>query len=524
MIAKILSPATSFAGINYNERKNEEGRSELLVAKNFVVGIDRLKKSDYIAYMEKVCMTNPSVKNVQFHATISCKGREYSADQLKDIALKYIEKMGYSKNPFIVYFHSDTENNHVHIVSTRVSKEGIRVDDSMERIRSQKAINEIMNIDLKEKVKRDVAKSFQYSFSGVKQYKLLLEGMGWKLSEDSKNIRLSRGGTEQGTISLTQIQQRIGEYNPDANRKKQLAAILHKYKAGLSAIELSSLMKSKFGIELIFHTGKGHVVPYGYTIIDHPGKCIYKGGEILDLKELLSVPDRKAKLDNCNSLIEVILKENDKHSMESLKSSLALYGYRLSMTGDIKLKGESGILLSLDKELLQQLRYNSRLNEANKFNVSSLAEATLLSRIYYVKVEDIILKAEKDSSHNFTMYSDMMKSYLSNSSNMRDALREKNISFVEDKGIFYLIDKEDKVIVSSSSLGIDIKDNMNGTMVSILHTSDIERLREDVCTHPNMSRGHNIIDTLCDIIMVGMHSQGAQQDNRRKRKRGQQQN
>lgn len=144
MVVVVLKAATSFAGIDYNERKNEEGKSELLVAENFAMNPDNLKKSDYIAYMESVCRTNPAVKAKQFHAVISCKGREYSAEDLKNVALQYINKMGYGNNPYMIYFHSDTENNHVHIVSTRVQKNGQKVKDNMEAVRSQKVINPIL--------------------------------------------------------------------------------------------------------------------------------------------------------------------------------------------------------------------------------------------------------------------------------------------------------------------------------------------------------------------------------------------
>ena len=202
MVVVVLKAATSFAGIDYNERKNEEGKSELLVAENFAMNPDNLKKSDYIAYMESVCRTNPAVKAKQFHAVISCKGREYSAEDLKNVALQYINKMGYGNNPYMIYFHSDTENNHVHIVSTRVQKNGQKVKDNMEAVRSQKVINQIMNVDLALKAKDDISKYMEFSFSTVQQYKLLLEQSGWKLREKDGLLILYKGGEKHASIQL----------------------------------------------------------------------------------------------------------------------------------------------------------------------------------------------------------------------------------------------------------------------------------------------------------------------------------
>jgi hypothetical protein len=55
--------------------------------------------------------------------------------------------MGYGDNPFLIYHHSDTDNNHVHMVSTRVDKNGDKVDDTYEKIRSQKTLQTILQQD-----------------------------------------------------------------------------------------------------------------------------------------------------------------------------------------------------------------------------------------------------------------------------------------------------------------------------------------------------------------------------------------
>ena len=65
MIIKILSSAKNFEGIDYSERKNDQGKSRLLKAENFgALGhqIDETKKADYINYMKLVSDANPRVK------------------------------------------------------------------------------------------------------------------------------------------------------------------------------------------------------------------------------------------------------------------------------------------------------------------------------------------------------------------------------------------------------------------------------------------------------------------------------
>ena len=97
MIVKILSSAKNFEGIDYSERKNELGKSQLLKAENFGAlghGGTELTKVDYINYMKLVSDSNPRVKNRQFHAVISEKGHSHTPEELSKFAEQYLKSMG----------------------------------------------------------------------------------------------------------------------------------------------------------------------------------------------------------------------------------------------------------------------------------------------------------------------------------------------------------------------------------------------------------------------------------------------
>ena len=104
----------------------------------------------------------------------------------------------------------------------------------------------------------------------------------------------------------------------------------------------------------------------------------------MDLKELLVEPNKQAKVEHCNSIINLLLKDGTKYTMDSFKKLMLDYGYRFSMNGTIFINGDDKALWFLIKTV-ERLRYNSRVYEANKFNVATLKEAELLSRIYHVK-------------------------------------------------------------------------------------------------------------------------------------------
>ena len=82
------------------------------------------------------------------------------------------------------------------------------------------------------------------------------------------------------------LEQKIADYIAPEDRIKQLQAIFYKYKKGLDLEGFREKMHQKFGLKIALHQEKQHQRPYGYTIIDYPQKQVFKGSQILPLKQL----------------------------------------------------------------------------------------------------------------------------------------------------------------------------------------------------------------------------------------------
>jgi Relaxase/Mobilisation nuclease domain len=292
MIAKIMKSAKSFDAVYYNEHKIEQQKAELLVAANFnSIGTTTafISRGDVINYLNKISDLNDRVKNRQFHAVLSTKGTEYNAEELKTLAEEYIQQMGYADNPYLIYFHKDTDNNHVHIVSTRVNTEGVRIDDAFERKRSLASIKQIMEGTRRQDMTGDYLKQsvLAYKFSTQAQLEMLLENRGYTTELNaSRDLQVNKNGKLVTTIPRAEIDTPLKKPKNE-QRVKQLRGIFEKYKPGLDKDEFQTFLKDKFGVELVFHTSAGKDNPYGYTILDHATKEVFKGSEVMRLSEIL---------------------------------------------------------------------------------------------------------------------------------------------------------------------------------------------------------------------------------------------
>ena len=283
MIATILPSSTTFHAVDYNERKVSEGVAELLEMKGFDLIDQNYTPEDLKqAFIDYTYQYNDRIQKPQFHLAISCRGNEYTHEQLLEIAHKYLDEMGYGdpNQPVLIYAHHDTDNNHLHIVTSRVAPDGHKIDHNQERIRSQEVINRIMG-----------------------------ENQEQRASEKDDSLCIKRDGHVIDTLPMATVQSHLQSFEPDEKRRRQLRAILKKYRdMTADKDELRTLMKEKFGIDLVFHGSKDK--PYGYTIIDHQTKTVFKGSNVWKLSKLLQFQSKEERLHRMDEFIDAMLEDN----------------------------------------------------------------------------------------------------------------------------------------------------------------------------------------------------------------------
>ena len=271
--------------------------------------------------------------------------------------------MGYAEEgqPLLVYAHHDTDNNHIHIVTSRVAPDGHKIDHHHEKRRSRAVTLEIMKEYTGQKQEpdvNDIAKdALSYRFTSKAQFCAIMESLGYECKDDNEKpvVHLYRNGEELGTIRAQLIMQyALKENKPDDKRRRQLRAILQKYR-NLSANkeELAAHMKRKFGISLVF-VGKADT-PYGYIVVGHKNKTVFKGGEFLSIKELLQFEEASTRFAKIEQTIDALLTDNPKLTTADTNRILyRQFGTRIHR-GTVSWNGEN---ITLRETVVRQLHDN----------------------------------------------------------------------------------------------------------------------------------------------------------------------
>ena len=147
MVAKISHGAGLYGALAYNHEKVKKGTAEILSGNRMIS--DRLGTPSEdmrlaLLSFENYLLANRNTEKPVLHIALSPAPEDKLTDeQLAELAEKYMQKMGYGNQPYIVYKHGDTHNPHIHIISVCVDEQGKKISDSYEHRRSMTACREL---------------------------------------------------------------------------------------------------------------------------------------------------------------------------------------------------------------------------------------------------------------------------------------------------------------------------------------------------------------------------------------------
>jgi hypothetical protein len=145
MVAKITTPKSIEAALNYNEKKVQKGNAVCLHAANYLKDAKHMNFYQKLSGFERLNSLNERATTKTLHVSLNFDPSEkLSESKLQQIANDYMQKIGFGEQPYLVYKHEDAGHPHIHIVSTTIKQDGSRINThNIGRNQSEKARKEI---------------------------------------------------------------------------------------------------------------------------------------------------------------------------------------------------------------------------------------------------------------------------------------------------------------------------------------------------------------------------------------------
>ncbi|WP_294823986.1 relaxase/mobilization nuclease domain-containing protein [uncultured Flavobacterium sp.] len=130
MVAVIRAGKSIHRILNYNENKVTQGKAVCIAAGNFPVDAPQLSLTMKLNRFQKQMDLNRNVKTNSVHISLNFDSSEKNmpAEKLLAIADRYMEKIGFGRQPYLVYQHHDAGHPHIHLLTTNIEADGNRID------------------------------------------------------------------------------------------------------------------------------------------------------------------------------------------------------------------------------------------------------------------------------------------------------------------------------------------------------------------------------------------------------------
>lgn len=145
MIAKIGRGSNLYGALAYNQLKVEKENGQILFASKIIeTSSGHYSVSQLAQSFESYLIANRKTEKPTLHISINPDPKDNVNDErFIQMAQDYMQEMGYGQQPFVVFKHTDTSRNHIHIVSICVDEQGKKISDKFEKRRSMNVCREM---------------------------------------------------------------------------------------------------------------------------------------------------------------------------------------------------------------------------------------------------------------------------------------------------------------------------------------------------------------------------------------------
>lgn len=164
MVAVIKTGRSIRRTFYYNEKKVMVGVAKCIGEGNYPVDVDRMSGKMKLNRLLRQTALNENVTLKSIHVSLNFDPSEnLSSERLMEIAHTYMEKIGFGKQPYLVYQHLDAGHPHIHLVTIKVREDGSCIDTyNIGRNQSETARKEIeISFGLVQANDRKRAKDFE---------------------------------------------------------------------------------------------------------------------------------------------------------------------------------------------------------------------------------------------------------------------------------------------------------------------------------------------------------------------------
>lgn len=218
MIAKIGRGNNLYGALAYNQLKVEKENGQVLYTNKIIETPDGIyATSQLLRSFELYLLANRKTEKPILHISLNPDPKDKVSDeQFEKLAQKYMQKMGYAEQPFVVFKHTDIERTHIHIVSVCVDENGRKISDKFEKRHSMNVCRElekqfclISAIEKKQNPQNQIFKPVDYEAGDIKSQ------MASVIRNLPKYYKFEGFGTYNALLSLFNItaEEVKGEFN-----------------------------------------------------------------------------------------------------------------------------------------------------------------------------------------------------------------------------------------------------------------------------------------------------------------------